>query len=62
MTLISNIPGDATDLAEMTQQLKKLCGSGGTCKDGVIGIQGDHLEKLESWLIQCGFKTKRVGG
>lgn len=62
MTLISNVPGDPAILAEMTHQLKKLCGSGGTCKDLTIAIQGDHRDKIEVWLIQQGYKVKRVGG
>ena len=62
MTLISNIPGDDAALSEMTQKLKKLCGSGGTYKDREIQIQGDHRDKIEGWLVQQGYKTKRVGG
>ena len=61
MTLVSNLPDDAT-LAETTQHLKKLCGSGGTCKERTIAIQGDHRDKIEAWLIQQGYKVKRVGG
>lgn len=62
MTVISNIPGDDAALGEMTQKLKKLCGSGGTCKDEEILIQGDHLSKIEGWLAQQGYRVKRVGG
>lgn len=60
VTVISGAP--AEDLVELGQQLKKLCGSGGTVKDGNIEIQGDHLEKVEAKLIAQGFKVKRVGG
>ncbi|MGH2514486.1 MAG: translation initiation factor [Ktedonobacterales bacterium] len=62
MTIVSNIPEDAAALAEMTQQLKKLCGGGGTCKDGVILVQGDHRDRIEAWLVQRGYKVKRAGG
>lgn len=62
MTLISNLPGDDAALGEITQKLKKLCGSGGTSKDQEILIQGDHRDRIEAWLIQQGYKVKRVGG
>jgi translation initiation factor 1 len=62
MTLVSNLPDDDSILAEVTQHLKKLCGSGGTCKEQTIAIQGDHRDKIEAWLIQQGYKVKRVGG
>ncbi|GHO53717.1 stress response translation initiation inhibitor YciH [Ktedonobacter robiniae] len=60
VTVISGVPTE--NLVELGQQLKKLCGSGGTVKDGNIEIQGDHLEKVEVKLIAQGFKVKRVGG
>jgi len=62
MTVLSNIPGNDDDLAELAQKLRKLCGSGGTCKDLTIFIQGDHRDKVEVWLLQQGYKVKRVGG
>ena len=46
----------------LAQQLKKLCGSGGSVKDGVIEIQGDHCEKVQVKLSEMGFKVKRAGG
>lgn len=60
VTVISGVPVE--NLVELGQQLKKLCGSGGTVKDGNIEIQGDHIEKVEAKLVAQGFKVKRVGG
>lgn len=48
--------------AHGAQQLKRLCGSGGTVKDGVIEIQGDHCEKVQAKLTEMGYKVKRAGG
>ncbi|GHO43993.1 stress response translation initiation inhibitor YciH [Ktedonospora formicarum] len=60
VTVISGLPGES--LGELAQQFKKLCGSGGTIKEGNIEVQGDHLEKVEGKLIALGYKVKRVGG
>jgi translation initiation factor 1 len=44
------------------KELQKLCGAGGTLKYGVIEIQGDHREKIKTYLIQQGFQVKFTGG
>jgi translation initiation factor 1 len=62
VTLITGIIADADHLASIAQQLKKLCGSGGTVKDGVIEIQGDHCDKALAKLAEMGYKVKRAGG
>ena len=62
MTVITGVPLGAGELASLTQDLKRLCGSGGTVKDGEIQIQGDHRDKLEDRLKALGYKVKRVGG
>ena len=62
VTVISGIPASGDTLAALAQQLKKLCGSGGSVKDGTIEIQGDHCEKVQAKLTELGYKVKRVGG
>jgi translation initiation factor 1 len=62
VTVITGVPASSEAIQALAQQLKKLCGSGGTVKDGVIEIQGDHCEKVQAKLSELGYKVKRAGG
>ena len=62
VTVIDGVIGNDAELAALAQQLKKLCGSGGTVKDGNIEIQGGHCEKVMAKLSELGYKVKRAGG
>jgi translation initiation factor 1 len=62
VTVITGIPADQNAIAALAQQLKKLCGSGGTVKEGTIEIQGDHCDKVQAKLTEMGYKVKRAGG
>lgn len=62
VTVIDGVMGSEAELNALAQQLKKLCGSGGTVKDGNIEIQGDHCEKVMTKLTALGYKVKRAGG
>ena len=62
VTVISGVPGDFAELTLLAQQLRKLCGAGGSLKDGNIELQGDHRDKVEARLVALGYKIKRVGG
>jgi translation initiation factor 1 len=62
VTLIRGVPLAPTDLDTLGKQLKSACGSGGTVKDGVIEVQGDHCDKVIALLQAQGYKVKRAGG
>lgn len=62
VTVITGVLAGEAALATLAQQLKKLCGSGGTVKDGTIEIQGDHCDKVMVKLVEMGYKVKRTGG
>jgi translation initiation factor 1 len=61
VTLVRGLPLDAIELATLGKQLRSACGSGGTVKDGVVEIQGDHCERVMAELTKLGHKPKRVG-
>ena len=62
VSLISGIPLEGKQLKELAKELKQRCGTGGTIKNGVIEIQGDHRDVLVEELNKLGYKAKKVGG
>ncbi|MDO9314832.1 MAG: translation initiation factor Sui1 [Burkholderiaceae bacterium] len=62
VTVIRGVVLDAAALAQLGRDLKAACGSGGTVKDGVIEIQGDHRDRVVERLQAAGMKVKRAGG
>lgn len=62
VTAVFDLPADAAANQALCKALKTACGSGGTLKDRVIEIQGDHRDRVEALLIEKGFKVKRAGG
>ena len=62
VTTVSGFQINADELKNLATQLKRRCGTGGSVKDGVIIIQGDHRDALITELKNRGFKAKIAGG
>jgi translation initiation factor 1 len=62
VTLVKGLALDAAALAKLAQQLRAACGSGGTVKDGVIEVQGEHRDRIADLLAAQGHTVKRAGG
>lgn len=62
VTLVKGVLADEAALTQLGKQLKTACGSGGTVKDGVIEVQGDHVDRVIAALQKLGHKVKRAGG
>ncbi len=62
VTIVRGLSGDDAALAALAKQLRTACGSGGTSKDGVVLVQGDHVARVLEWLAQRGLHAKRSGG
>ena len=62
VTIVKGVALDAAALSVLGKQLRTACGSGGTVKDGVIEIQGDHCDVVMGALEKLGHHPKRAGG
>ena len=62
VTIITGVPLGGAELQALATHLKKKCGSGGTLKDGVIEVQGDHRDLVVEELQKRGWSVKRSGG
>jgi len=62
VTLVKGVALDGAALAALGKQLRSACGSGGTVKDGVIEVQGDHCDLIIETLTGLGHHPKRAGG
>jgi len=61
VTVVRGLPPGAALLA-LAANLKRICGAGGTVKDGVLEIQGDHRDRLAGDLRTQGYTVKLAGG
>ena len=62
VSLVSGLALDEASLKTLAKQLKQKCSTGGTVKDGVIEIQGDHRDILKIELEKLGHTVKLAGG
>jgi len=62
VTAIYGVALSEDKLKELAGALKRLCGTGGTVKDGTIEIQGDHRDRIVAALEQRGYTVKLAGG
>jgi len=52
----------ARELNDVASTLRKLCGTGGTAKNGVVELQGDHRDRVVAWFTEQKRRVKRAGG
>jgi translation initiation factor 1 len=62
VTTVSGVPLDDAALRELAGRLKKRCGVGGSAKDGVIELQGDHRDAVVELLRRDGYDVVLAGG
>jgi translation initiation factor 1 len=60
VTVVRGLP--AGDLQAVASELKRLCGSGGSVKEGAVEVQGDHRERIAARLETRGYRVKLAGG
>jgi len=62
VSIVKDLVLSDKDLKALSKKLKRACGSGGTIKDGVIEIQGEHRQKIADVLRTQGYQVKIAGG
>lgn len=62
VSVVKNLVLTEEDMKTLARKLKQECGSGGTVKDGVIEIQGEHRQRIAEVLRRLGYKVKIAGG
>lgn len=61
VTVVRGLPLAAPELVALGKRLRSACSAGGTAKDGVVEVQGDHVDFALDWLRQAGWPGKRTG-
>ena len=57
---MSGINEHEVDIKELARKLKNKLACGGTGKDGVIELQGDHLRTIREELLTLGFSPDTI--
>ncbi len=59
-TIVDGIDEKNTNLAGMAQKLKGFCACGGTAKNGLIMLQGDHRDRVRKYLVDLGYPEGNI--
>src|SRR3989338_8049130 len=59
-TMINGIDSKQIDIKEVAKNLKSKFACGGTVKDGIIELQGDHKREVRSELVKLGFSEESI--
>lgn len=58
VTIVDGLPANNAFLKELSQELKRVCGTGGTVLEGAVQLQGDVRDRVRSALTGKGFTVK----
>jgi translation initiation factor 1 len=59
-TLISGLPNERGELQKVSRELKKKLAAGGSAKDGLVMLQGDHREAAKENLVRLGYSADNI--
>ena len=62
VTVVRGLPGDVAAIAAWGKRLRTACGAGGSVKNGMVEVQGDHIDRVLALLLAEGLRVKRAGG
>jgi translation initiation factor 1 len=58
VTVVDGLPNNAEFLKELTQELKRACGTGGASGEGFVELQGDLRDRVRELLTKKGYVVK----
>jgi translation initiation factor 1 len=59
-TVVNGIDTKDIDIKDVAKKLKSRLACGGTAKDGIIELQGDHRQKVMEFLVEMGFAAETI--
>ena len=58
VTVVDGLPDNAAFLKELSQELKRLCGTGGAVAESTVELQGDLRDRVREYLVKKGWTVK----
>ena len=58
VTVVYDLPNNGKFLEDLSQELKRACGTGGAVGDGTVELQGDLRDRVRDFLIKRGYVVK----
>jgi translation initiation factor 1 len=62
VTVVAGLPLAIDGLTQLTSELKRMCGTGGTVRGDLVELQGDVRERVRAELERRGYQVKLAGG
>ncbi len=59
-TVVNGLNEHEIDIKDLSKKLKAKFACGGTAKDSVIELQGDHTKMIKSELVKLGFAPDTI--
>ena len=60
MTVVEGFDAKNINGRDLAKNLKNKLACGGTFKDGVVELQGDHVERVKQILVDIGFSSQTI--
>ena len=60
ITIVEGLDKSTIDIKDVAKKLKSKLACGGTVKDSIIELQGDHVVKVKGELVKLGFNADTI--
>jgi translation initiation factor 1 len=58
VTVVYDLPRNSDFLKDLSQELKRICGTGGAVSEDTVELQGDLRERVRAALLKKGWTVK----